>query len=675
MKHLLEKLLKFDSPWYDKLFYYTLLLVSALVPLLFTFRVKSSFSLPKLYTLAALILAATAFLGVRFIVKKRIEIKKSAFNILLGLYFLTLVFSTIFSENIYSSLFGTHGRFMGFFALSTLLILVFFVGNFVRERSAQLGLIVGTYASGIVVVIIGLLQHYGFIMNDLIFSAEGNRAFGTMGHANHFGGYIVQLLCVSLVVFALVKNKVVRGAVVFLDLAFLLAILQTSSRGAVIALLGCTAFLTLIYAIRHKAKIKKILATLLIASIVLAATSFVFWDKLQEVEVVKRTTSTIEFIKSGKKPDRISWMLSSIAMIKDAPVLGHGVSTFKDKYNAYRRLDYRAPGEEQDKIVPEAAHNEYLNVAATQGIPSLIIYLILIGLVFKTAIKKSLDPKTSKTESAVLALLVASLLAYLLQVLISFGVPGTMIPFYLLLGVTYSYSSRIEGESEIKISPNSHSKKTQFSPLKKVSVLVLILGMFILSFFNLYYTHRIMKSDYLLRATEYLTTEEGYKLHARILETATKYNPYAYELYEESAGFHEKEGIRISQAGKTQAEFEAALIAYNKALELNNHHAVIYGKIAIIYGYLADISKELGNAVKVEEAYKYAALAHEEALKLSQNNPAYRYRAADLYTKKGMTEDANTDFKRALELYEEIKILRPEFPGIDEKINAARSNI
>ncbi len=71
--------------------------------------------------------------------------------------------------------------------------------------------------------------------------------------------------------------------------------------------------------------------------------------------------------------DRWAMWQAAIGMIRDRPLLGHGVNTFMANY-----LAYWVGGERQ----PRYAHNCYLQVAAETGLLGLAAFVALLGLLF-----------------------------------------------------------------------------------------------------------------------------------------------------------------------------------------------------------------------------------------------------------------------------------------------------
>ena len=102
---ILKKIFCYDSPWYDETFFLSLLAIGFLVPLLFSFSLKSVFVLPKLYALGILLLVAVISLSVKYFKEGSLYLRTGKFNMLLGLYIVLLVLSASLSVNFYSSLF------------------------------------------------------------------------------------------------------------------------------------------------------------------------------------------------------------------------------------------------------------------------------------------------------------------------------------------------------------------------------------------------------------------------------------------------------------------------------------------------------------------------------------------------------------------------------------------
>lgn len=662
---ILNKIFTGTKKWYDTLFFASLLSAVFLVPLLFSFSLKSVFALPKLYALAILLSIAVVSLSVKYFKEGSLNLRAGKFNILLGTYTVLLILSTFLSVNFYTSLFGTYGIFIGLFSLISFLLLTFLIFNFVREKEGQIRILAGAYVGSIVIVTLGILQHMGYLLDSSELTAVASRAFSTLGHANHFGGFIVQFIFVSLALFAILKNKFLRAGIIVLNVFYLYALFQTSSRGAFLALI-VTVFIAFISMLElfwkeHKEQVKKILIVSIALLLFISVTGFVLRGKLKNIEVVQRTIGTLEFIEGGNVPDRLSWVLSGIDMIQTRPIFGFGVSTFRDVYNRFRRLDYRSPGDEQDLIVPETAHNEYINTGATQGIPALVVWLAIIFYVLRGVYKTAFSEKVRKTsyaDSLCLIFMACAIISYMVQVAFNFGTVGTSVPFYILLGLALGYAFTLKN-------PDGGIMVKGYAVLATIFLIVLFAGV------NLYSYHRVIRADRFLRLADILYThpdfeKEGYIYHIDALTRATALNPYAYNLYEELGAYYLKQALRVAEYKRTENLLVMALSAYDKAVSLNDLHADTYKDIATVRSYLVEVYEQVGLIDKANEQKEKAYTAYERSIALSPNNPLHRILAADKYMQLG-------NYERALELYQEVKTMRPEYPGIDQKIRTART--
>ncbi len=114
---------------------------------------------------------------------------------------------------------------------------------------------------------------------------------------------------------------------------------------------------------------------------------------------VGRLRASLSFSDIGTT-DRWAMWGAALGMIRDRPVLGHGVNTFMENY-----LTYWVGGERQ----PRYAHNCYLQVAAETGIVGLLLFLNLLYQLFRGIVRaaRGIQPDQRLVLTGVLAGLVA----------------------------------------------------------------------------------------------------------------------------------------------------------------------------------------------------------------------------------------------------------------------------
>ncbi len=138
--------------------------------------------------------------------------------------------------------------------------------------------------------------------------------------------------------------------------------------------------------------------------------------------------------------DRVFMWQSAIGMIKDRPLLGHGINTFMANY-----LDYWVGGERQ----PRYAHNCYLQMAAETGALGLTAFLcVLLGIGLR--VRDGLRAVTSRNELLLLGL-ATGLLAFVIHAAVDtdFYSLRQAALFWVLAGCAVGLSDQIlRGRSE-----------------------------------------------------------------------------------------------------------------------------------------------------------------------------------------------------------------------------------
>lgn len=245
----------------------------------------------------------------------------------------------------------------------------------------------------IVPVALGLYQiatHTGYSFFDL-----SNRVYGTFGHPNVFGFYLVLMIAV-LGSYALIpwKNRE-KGIMIagFLLLAVLLAL--TYTRGAWLGML----VVLVVVGLARKPKVV-LAASVFSVFIVLSAPIVNRWTfdisgvDLSKLPVVSRLTQN-----SNDETNSIDWRFGvwhdMLPMFRARPILGYGLGTFPD-VRELQVNDYYASTE---------AHNDFLRLAVETGIVGLAVYVLLLLLVAHALIRTYHALAGSSYQLVVLAML------------------------------------------------------------------------------------------------------------------------------------------------------------------------------------------------------------------------------------------------------------------------------
>ncbi|MBM3453096.1 MAG: O-antigen ligase family protein [Bacteroidetes bacterium] len=336
------------------------------------------------------------------------------------LCYLFLVFlSSIFAHNVLLAFTGVTpkgGRFEGFITILIYFILFYASRNYLVVTRKK---IIRAFSGLSIVAVYALVQYYQF---DPLVIYRNFRpiVFSTIGNPNFLGSLMVMICSLS---FGLAVYYKKWYYYLFLVL-FFSALLASQTRGCWIAfgiVIFCHSLLVIIF---DKTKFFGLFIALIMMSLVIFTLNFT-----KKNAISKRTKSIRTEIKmkdqfggSGRlKIWEITW-----GVVRAHPILGTGPENlkpvlkteFKNELNVY----YRTKG-----VVIDKAHNEYLHIAAVTGIPSLIIYLVLLAFIFWKNI-----PQFKRDKNKIIVGL--AVLGYLLQAFTNISVIAVAPLFWILLG-------------------------------------------------------------------------------------------------------------------------------------------------------------------------------------------------------------------------------------------------
>ena len=135
----------------------------------------------------------------------------------------------------------------------------------------------------------------------------------------------------------------------------------------------------------------------------------------------KDTTKIVSNDETAGQAGSSRWKLwvTALDFIKNRPIFGYGPDSLGKPY-------------EELNIKIDRPHNEYLQFAASLGIPALIFYLSALFLVFKRAFKNRKNISTN----TIIAL--CSVLAYLVSAFFGNTMFYTSPYFFILLAISFN---------------------------------------------------------------------------------------------------------------------------------------------------------------------------------------------------------------------------------------------
>lgn len=150
----------------------------------------------------------------------------------------------------------------------------------------------------------------------------------------------------------------------------------TLTRGAWVGVAVATLCICLYLVVNSIAKMKSfgnVLKCVLIG-LILISTTLCAYVYLTPQHIKTRVDTMIQR-PIGFMGERPQWWGISINLIQKYPIIGVGMGRFRYK------AQLNAPPDVQD--IPYHAHNIYLHIAVEQGIPSLLLFLWMVGLFWK----------------------------------------------------------------------------------------------------------------------------------------------------------------------------------------------------------------------------------------------------------------------------------------------------
>lgn len=407
----------------------TVILALSVIPAVFVplGGTTDHFYLPKV---AAMIILALSFLAVLAINKIRFKdiVQKDRINISLFIYFILLAASVYAAENKVFAIIGVPGRWEGLVTI-TLYMFLFITARLYLVPDEGLFKII--LVTAIIVSIYGILQTMNFdpFPRDVLRENWSKRAFSTMGNPNFLGSYIVLIIPTSIYFYIIKKN--ITGLTAYAILFYCL--LSTGTRGAwlgTIASIMAFAAIHYMYFRYSKGEFTRYIILLVITILLLALYNFntegAFIDRFLSI---KRDAD--EFLTNGDRADysgaNRGFIWKRVAeLIKKRPLTGYGIENLGEAFKKYYTKDMIELWNEVRYL--DKAHNEYLHIAVTSGIPSLLVYLTFISQIILKGLFRLKNCKTA-------LLILSSVIGYMTAAFFNISVVSVAYVYWIFLGL------------------------------------------------------------------------------------------------------------------------------------------------------------------------------------------------------------------------------------------------
>lgn len=472
---------------FSSLIFYSLCLLSFLVPLFFLPFTSDAFEFNKLILISVFTLFLGVLWGIRAVKEGKLEFTSSPLNlatlILLGVF----VAGTIFSQNWIYSLAGQYGRWQPSLFFIIILVFLFNLVTANIEAGKEIrGILNSLYVGLVVASSIGLIRFLlpSSVKFPLVAVARGFTTVGSPSVLAALAGITFALSLVGILQREVGELKgwlviAIRlfGALVSLALVIFLnlPVGWASLISGILAVLLSTG--------KERIVKKAIpLVIILVFSIILGVVRFV-------PTIYKGMDLPTDYPKEIFLGWRNSWLIASSAF-RDFPIFGSGPSTFLTDFTRYRPLSYNYT--QMWGVRFDRPQSEYFHILATLGLAGVLAAVFLALKIVKMDSLR--DPSLASVNAIILPLAV-------ILVFLPVTVPLFFV-FFLALAILVAIR-KIEGSMAHNISLKVDSLKGSLGrlPLRRADGGANILGglFFVLTsviaLVGFYFTFRLFTAE------------------------------------------------------------------------------------------------------------------------------------------------------------------------------------
>jgi len=676
------KLSKYNQSLWTKAIETSTIALVILVPLVFYPYCITVFVPAKEVTAEILILLGLMFWGLKIISKEELKFTNSPLNFPILSFMLICVLSLLWSNSFFVSM-----KELPLFLAGPLLY--FIITNNINDerridRILNVLLIVASLFG-----IYGILQYNGI---DFYFWAPmGGRhqVFGLFGNVNYFAEYLIVPLPLAISLFFTTKKRTNKILLLAGILAMTGSLILTFTRGSYLAVGISLIFMFFLYIVnrgKNFLKENKKIFIIILTAIIIVTFLFIIPTPLSRpgtaISQIKGRISITQLINEFSFGSRRAiWKFTGM-MIKDHPLLGSGLGTFK-----YNSLRYQAKFFDQGNnrslypySLADKTHNEYLQLWAELGIIGLGIFIWLMISYFNYGIKLLKRVKDRYNQGIIIGLM-GSVIAVLVDGL--FGFPlhlsASVVLFWLALGFTGAVGLKDKVEvQEINITrENSNKRKkkkkargrikegqkklmsnesniSRFKPLLYVGIILLAVFLCVtvarpfVARTYWYYGNREVENKNLNEAIK--VYKEALKwdpylgmMYYNIGQILSKKDIYslAIENFEKAEKYTDHPGLpkRLAYLYLKKGQWDKAITKLKQAISYQRNEK----SMVPIYG-------ELGNTYLRLKRYKPAEIAFKNALKINPKYMDAHYGLAGAYLNQNKIDDGLEELQKVIEL-------------------------
>ncbi|MCH7504053.1 O-antigen ligase family protein [PVC group bacterium] len=365
-----------QAPVWDRIIRWSILGMTFFIPFIHSPFTDNIHSLPKSTSIQMFLCLISSFFLVRGLALGGLYLKRNAGYIFAILFGSINIFSLIPAVNKYEALFVLRS------VLGFVMLAIIISETFQKESHLKM-LILAMMAGGLGTFIYDVVIHQG-----IHFDLPRTEHKALLGHYNYASEYMLTPFLISVgMMFAPTRPMKIFAGFVALVCGLFLLVAQT--RGVWLGSLGGIFLVyTLIvvwggkslgkWMIRLLRMIPLVLVLLFAVVLLVSNEKSSYRHNMPESVqgFTDRFISIFDPDNYARKTRLLVWK-DTVSIIKDAPLLGHGIGNFKVEHMKFRSTEERGFTGKGIKYVK--AHNEYLNIMSETGVLGIGVFMLLIG--------------------------------------------------------------------------------------------------------------------------------------------------------------------------------------------------------------------------------------------------------------------------------------------------------
>ncbi len=363
-----------------------------LLPLVFCLDMDDTFDLPKMSMVYAIVVILLGLWFWQALERGVLIFRQTALDIPLVTFLFVGLVSTYFSIDPILSLFGMYKIYAFGWVPVLAFATLFWLTAQLSSESLRLRIENAVGLAGIFVSIYALLQFAGYEIFLRMPKTEGGRVWSSLGNPIYLGAVCMMAVVVGASAWFQAKNQTSvfrRGVLLSIPCVGLLLSL---SRGAWV---GVMVGLGLIFYVYRTETRRVVRTTVILLGIGILTAS--------TVPSVRERFSVLMSTQESSNASRIAGWKAGLQVARTHLWWGSGPDTFAQAFRPHRSLEYvRATG---SSVTQGDAHNDFIQLAATQGLIGLLAWLGVLGLWFRELWRwRSIYPERVGFAAAVIAL-------------------------------------------------------------------------------------------------------------------------------------------------------------------------------------------------------------------------------------------------------------------------------